>query len=183
MALHEGRDPAEVREVVTRRDGQVTTLSSRPPLRSLDELPTPDYTEYFERAGALKLLPEDPEEPVFLPFESSRGCWWGQKHQCTFCGLNGMGITYRAKSAQRMMAELDELSKFYPTTVMEAVDNILDMSYFTTVFQKLSEAEPGYKIFYEVKANLSKEQLKLLQKGGIIFIQPGKNHSTAMSSN
>jgi ribosomal peptide maturation radical SAM protein 1 len=173
IALQEGRDPAEVRGVVTRRDGRVTPLSSNPPFRSLDELPTPDYTEYFERARALKLLPEDPEECVLIPFESSRGCWWGQKHQCTFCGLNGTGITYRAKSPQRMMAELEELSKFYPSTVMEAVDNILNMSYFTTVFQELSQAEPGYKLFYEVKANLSKEQLKLLHQGGVISIQPG----------
>ena len=173
IALHEGRDPAEVRGVVTRREGKVTPLISRPPFRNLDELPTPDYSEYFERARALDLLPTDPEQLVELPFESSRGCWWGQKHQCTFCGLNGNGITYRAKSAGRMMAELAELSKYYPNTIMEAVDNILDMSYFNNVFQELSQANTDYKLFYEVKANLSKEQLKLLHRGGVINIQPG----------
>lgn len=173
IALQEGRDPTEIRGVVARRDGQVTPLSSRPPLRSLDELPTPDYTEYFERAESLGLLPKDPDERILLPFESSRGCWWGQKHQCTFCGLNGTGIVYRAKSPTRVLAELDELAKFYPQTIMEAVDNILDMSYITTVFQELSQTQPDYKLFYEVKANLSKEQLKLLHTGGVIRIQPG----------
>jgi ribosomal peptide maturation radical SAM protein 1 len=173
IALQEGRDPTQIRGVVARRNGRVTNLNSRPPLRTLDELPTPDYTEFFERAGNLGLLPTDPTERILIPFESSRGCWWGEKHQCTFCGLNGTGIVYRVKSPQKVLAELDELAKYYPKTVLEAVDNILDMSYITTVFQKLSETKPGYELFYEVKANLSKEHLKVLQNGGVIRIQPG----------
>ena len=31
--------------------------------------------------------------------ETSRGCWWGERSHCTFCGLNGMGMTYRSKNS------------------------------------------------------------------------------------
>ena len=33
------------------------------------------------------------------PFESARGCWWGAKHHCTFCGLNGSTMRFRASPA------------------------------------------------------------------------------------
>ncbi|HEX2913315.1 MAG TPA: RiPP maturation radical SAM C-methyltransferase [Chloroflexia bacterium] len=173
LALAEGCDPAEVPGVVCRHQGRVTPLRSRPPLRSLDDLPAPDYTEYFERARHLDLLPQTSEERIYLPFESSRGCWWGQKQQCTFCGLNGNGIVYRAKSPRKVQSELDELAKFYPQVVMEAVDNILDMSYLNTFMRQLSETKPGYELFYEVKANLSRQQIKLLHEAGVIKVQPG----------
>lgn len=173
LALAEGRDPAEVPGVVCRQQGQVTPLRSRPPLRSLDDLPAPDYAEYFERARHLDLLPQNPEEKIYLPFESSRGCWWGEKHQCTFCGLNGKGIGYRSKSPQKVQAELAELAEFYPQVIMEAVDNILDMSYLNTFMRELSETKPGYELFYEVKANLTRPQIKLLREAGVIKVQPG----------
>ena len=42
-----------------------------------------------------------------LLIESARGCWWGAKQHCTFCGLNGETMTFRAKSAPRVLAELE----------------------------------------------------------------------------
>ncbi len=58
----------------------------------------PDFSDYFsalrqfQQAGRLP-----PELPEFLTMESSRGCWWGAKHHCTFCGLNGEGMEFRQK--------------------------------------------------------------------------------------
>lgn len=174
MALQEGRDPAQVPGVVCRRDGQVTPLRARPPLKTLDELPAPDYVEYFERATKLGLLPDETEgAPIMLPFESSRGCWWGQKHQCTFCGLNGKGIVYRSKSPEKVLDELATLKSYRKKVLMEAVDNILDMSYLQTLFKKVIQEKPGYKFFYEVKANLRRDQVRLLHQGGVFSIQPG----------
>jgi radical SAM superfamily enzyme YgiQ (UPF0313 family) len=43
---------------------------------------------------------------VELLFEASRGCWWGAKHHCTFCGLNGLSMTFRSKSADRAYSEI-----------------------------------------------------------------------------
>ena len=53
--------------------------------KDLDKLPYPDYDDYVLTQKQLNLVfPGDPA----LHIEGSRGCWWGQKHQCTFCGLN-----------------------------------------------------------------------------------------------
>ena len=142
----------------------------RPVVRDLDALPTPDYDHYFEtlRASSLSNL----VQPGLLA-ESSRGCWWGEKSHCTFCGLNGIGMKYRSKSAERVLGELSELSGRYGIRSIQFVDNILDMSFFKTVLPKLAAAGDGYSIFYETKANLKRAQIELLAAAGVRWIQPG----------
>jgi ribosomal peptide maturation radical SAM protein 1 len=142
----------------------------RPVIRDMDALPTPDYDHYFEtlRASTLSNL----IEPGLLA-ESSRGCWWGAKSHCTFCGLNGTGMEYRSKSAERVLAELSELSRRYGVRSFQFVDNILDMSYFKTVLPQLAATGDRYSLFYETKANLKREQVRLLVDAGVRWIQPG----------
>jgi hypothetical protein len=117
--------------------------------------------------------PEAGLETPRLLFESSRGCWWGEKKHCTFCGLNGTSMAFRSKSAERALAELSELSGRHPGLSVLVVDNILDMRYFRDFVPGLAQAQLGVELFYEVKANLRKEQLRLLEAAGIREIQPG----------
>jgi radical SAM superfamily enzyme YgiQ (UPF0313 family) len=60
----------------------------------LDSLPIPDYQPYLRDREA------SGREPglAMLAFESSRGCWWGEKHHCTFCGFNQLSRTSRSSS-------------------------------------------------------------------------------------
>ena len=106
-------------------------------------------------------------------YETSRGCWWGQKQHCTFCGLNGEGMGFRTRSAERVIAEIRTLAgKYHPASIIMA-DNIMPYEYFSTVLPRLAKELPGLKIFYEQKANLSRERLVLLRDAGIHSIQPG----------
>ncbi|WNG25387.1 RiPP maturation radical SAM protein 1 [Cystobacter fuscus] len=135
----------------------------------LDELPVPDFDDYFEQLAASPL-----HEYVIpgLPIETSRGCWWGAKHHCTFCGLNGSGMEFRAKSQERVREEVLQLSARYGIKKFLAVDNILDNKYFSKVLPFL--AESGDMLwFYETKANLRREQVELLSRAGVRWIQPG----------
>ena len=136
--------------------------------------PPPDYAEYFERAERLGLLPRVAPPQVWLPFETARGCWWGEKHHCTFCGLNGTAMRFRGQvAASGSSTSSPALARRYRTFRFEAVDNILDMRYLTELFPALAESETGYEIFYEVKANLTRAQLRLLARGGVTHLQPG----------
>lgn len=173
IALRDGSDPAQVPGVATRRGGEVRPPRPRPLFRQMDTLPPPDYDEYFERAERLNLLSAGPSRRVMIPFESARGCWWGQKHHCTFCGLNGTGMAFRAKSPARVLAELRQAVERYRSWTFEAVDNILDMSYLKTLLPRLVEQDMGYELFYELKANLRRDQIKLLSEAGVASIQPG----------
>jgi ribosomal peptide maturation radical SAM protein 1 len=143
-----------------------------PPVRDLDALPVPKYDLYFDRAIALGLLPYY-RDTWTIPFESSRGCWWGEKHHCTFCGLNGNGMVYRSKSPERLLKELSVLAASHHITCFTAVDNILDWKYLPEVFTRLDQLKTDYQFFYEIKANLTRQQIKTLYLGWVRRIQPG----------
>lgn len=136
----------------------------------LDSLPTPSYADYFE---TLERSPLRDRIVPGLPLETSRGCWWGAKHQCTFCGLNGSSLGYRSKSAERVYQEVETLWDRHGISGFEVVDNILDMRYFQTLLPRLAEEPQPWRFFYEVKANLSREQLELLVRSGVTWVQPG----------
>jgi ribosomal peptide maturation radical SAM protein 1 len=172
-ALAAGTDPAAVPGVVRRDGDRVAATPAAPPLTRLDDLPAPDYTEYFDRAERLGLLTPAGRRDVWLPVETARGCWWGAKHHCTFCGLNGTTMAFRAKSAPRVLGELAEQARRYRSFRFAAVDNILDPTYLRTLFPALVEARSDYELFYEVKANLTRGQLRLLARAGVAGIQPG----------
>jgi len=152
------------------RDGAGDSPPPRPVFRNLDALPVPDYSQYFEALRGSTLSPMI--QPGLLA-ESSRGCWWGEKSHCTFCGLNGTGMKYRSKSAARVVLELEELSRRYGIRSVQYVDNILDMSFFRTVLPALAAADEKYELFYETKANLKRDEVRLLAEAGVRWIQPG----------
>ncbi|MFD7817219.1 RiPP maturation radical SAM C-methyltransferase [Streptomyces sp. NPDC059785] len=171
--LAEDGDLATVPGLAHRAGGRVVTGPPARLVRDLDSLPVPDYDEYFRHAEELGLLARTARRPVAIPLETARGCWWGMRHHCTFCGLNGQTMEFRAKSAERVLAEFAEQTRRYRTFRFEPVDNILDTRYLRTLFPALIESDAQYEIFYEVKANLTRRQLKTLADAGVTRIQPG----------
>lgn len=142
-----------------------------PPLvEEMDLLPVPDFDDYFERIARASWAPG---VDVHLLIETSRGCWWGAKKHCTFCGLNGATMAYRSKSPARAFEEIVQLVSRYGVKRLECVDNILDNRYISTVFPRLAASGLGVELFYEVKANLRLDQLKALRAAGVTSIQPG----------
>lgn len=145
-----------------------------PPLKDIADAATPDFTDFMAQlrdAQAQGLLPAN--LPEGLPLESSRGCWWGMKNHCTFCGLNGEGMDFRIKPAERTLEEIATVWRLWSPEYVSFTDNIMPLSYFKTVLPALAgwEEKPG--LFYEVKANLKYEQLEAMCEAGLVQIQPG----------
>lgn len=138
-------------------------------IADMNRTPTPDFDEYFATLAASPLT-----ECVVpgLAMETSRGCWWGAKHHCTFCGLNGGNMAFRSKPAGRVLGELDMLAERYGITRFNIVDNILDLGYIKTLLPLLARPEP-FTLFYETKANLRRDQLQTIAAAGIRRLQPG----------
>ena len=109
-----------------------------------------------------------------LPFETSRGCWWGERAHCTFCGLNGASMAYRSMPEKTALEQIQDLIARYSDrcSLFESVDNIMPKSYVDEVFGRL-QPPGGVSIFYEVKADLSAQDLETLAQGGVTKIQPG----------
>jgi len=168
----EGSDgsPCRVAGVIHRDGGASVANKAAPLVTRVDELPTPDYDDYYSdlqnSSMASAVTPR-------LLIETSRGCWWGAKSHCTFCGLNGETMAFRRKNPERVLAEINEITHRYGVNVLDAVDDILDISFFKTVLPSLARRQPKVHIFYEIKANLSLEKIQLLKASGIDVIQPG----------
>jgi ribosomal peptide maturation radical SAM protein 1 len=172
VALSEDKPTDQIPGVASRHDGNIVFGGAQRLLEDLDQLPIPRYGEYFSRAESAGILPRTRARPT-LPFESARGCWWGEKQHCTFCGLNGDSMRYRSKSPTRVASELAELARSYGTLNFTAVDNIVDTRYLKELFPQLVDEGKDYKFFYEIKANLTREQIKALRLAGVVEIQPG----------
>ncbi|MFL6119516.1 RiPP maturation radical SAM C-methyltransferase [Actinophytocola sp.] len=171
--LAEGVDPGTTPGVISRTSGELVSTPPAPPRTALDDLPIPDHTEYFATAERLGLTDPDRRRRVWVPVETARGCWWGAKHHCVFCGLNAEAMRFRSKSPERVLRELAELTRSTGSFRLAAVDNILDHRYLTTLLPRLAESELGYELFFEVKGNLGREQVRLLGQAGVRHVQPG----------
>ena len=131
-------------------------------------VPPPKFDEFFQ-AYALANLPFPPK----LLFETSRGCWWGEKHHCTFCGLNGGTMAFRRKAPELALEQLGDVAQKYPGVTICMTDNIMDYSYLKSLVPEIVKRSMALDLFYEMKANLRYDQLELLSAAGINRIQPG----------
>lgn len=136
----------------------------------LDELVELDYAPF------MKLVEErygDGGLEVTLPFETSRGCWWGERAHCTFCGLNGLTMNYRAMNPDNAVNLISSLFRHTSHAVrLESVDNILPKNYMESVFPRLRTPESMH-IFYEVKADLSEQDMEIMSAARVKVVQPG----------
>jgi magnesium-protoporphyrin IX monomethyl ester (oxidative) cyclase len=139
-------------------------------VKNLSDCAIPDFDDYFQSleqySGRQYVTPG-------LLIETSRGCWWGMINHCTFCGLNGGGMSYRSKPPERAISEFLHLARKYKLTRFLVVDNILDLKYFHEVLPALAAAPEEFTLFYEIKSNISYEQLKILRDAGVTWLQPG----------
>ena len=129
-----------------------------------------NYAPFMRRLE--EYFPNREVKPV-LTLETSRGCWWGERAHCTFCGLNGVTMGYRAAKPEVAIDLFKSLFQYSgKVSRLMAVDNILPKSYLQQVLPFLN-TPPDMEIFYEVKADLSEQDMAVLAKSGVKQIQPG----------
>ncbi|MEY4704666.1 MAG: hypothetical protein RL042_862 [Nitrospirota bacterium] len=131
----------------------------------------PDYDDYYHLLAELGDAAQGLDR--ILLYEGSRGCWWGEKHHCTFCGLNAQSMKFRAKSPDQAAREMTALSSRYDTARFRLVDNIIDMKYVENLFGQFAAAHCDLDVFIEIKSNLQKSQIRTLAVGGVKCMQPG----------
>jgi len=154
------------------REGDQIRLTRNPSLFSgFANTGPPDYDDYYRLLAELGETAQGLDR--ILLYEGSRGCWWGEKHHCTFCGLNAQSMKFRAKSSEQVAREMTYLSHRYDTARFRLVDNIIDMKYVESLFGKFAEDHCDLDVFIETKSNLHKSQIRTLATGGVKCMQPG----------
>lgn len=134
------------------------------------ELRAPNFDGWF---AAFENSPVSEYLAPELVVESARGCWWGEHHHCTFCGLNGTAMTFRAKPPETFVTEVSDLVARHSVLDVVTVDNILDPGYLRTALPELATKDWDLRLHYEVKANLTTDQIGVLSSAGVVSVQPG----------
>lgn len=155
--------------------GAPVQLGGPPAVRSygvendINELVEIDYEPFIQ---AYTTNFPDHGQPILL-FETSRGCWWGERAHCTFCGLNGNTINYRSMRTDRAFTLFNGLFQHAGRVrELQSVDNILPKSYLKEVLPFL-DTPPSVFMFYEVKADLDEDDFRVLARARVTRIQPG----------
>lgn len=101
-ALHEGHDLLQFKGV-TLPDGKASAPAT--PLRDLDRSPVPDFTDF----------PWDRYPVRIVPVMTGRGCQWDK---CLFCSdvISASGRTFRTRSVENVLLELEEQARRHDTT-------------------------------------------------------------------
>ncbi len=160
------KNTAELPAQVLSRDSGTAPCPGHQP-EDLDCLPTPDYHPYF--AEIKNIFQDLPFIPV-LPVEFSRGCWW---NKCTFCNLNLQWQGYRYKTAERMTAEVEALSRQYQCLDFTFTDNALPVRQADQFFQRQRQLQQDRRFFAEVRATGDHRRLVDYAQGGLQTIQVG----------
>ncbi|MFJ6635918.1 RiPP maturation radical SAM C-methyltransferase [Streptomyces sp. NPDC091376] len=154
------------------RDSSGRSIANSIPVGPLppSALLPPDFDGYTDRLDASAARSWG--SPC-LVLEGSRGCWWGEKHQCTFCGLNGSFMQFRSKAGETFYTQIVDQLRRHRILDVSIVDNILDMQYFGSLLPLIIDSEYDVRFHVEVKSNLRSHQLRLLSDAGMTFVQPG----------
>jgi ribosomal peptide maturation radical SAM protein 1 len=165
-------DPFAAVEGLCWRDGAGRSVANPMSSRPLPPagIVAPDYAGYFERLASSRA--QSWVEPK-LVVEGARGCWWGEKHHCTFCGLNGSFMQFRSKEAGQFHDEIVALAERHQVLDMFVVDNIMDMGYVQSLLPRLAESDYDLRLQYEIKSNMRGAQVQALADAGLVSVQPG----------
>lgn len=136
-------------------------------LKSLDILPCPNFDDFFSQAKLLSLN----LEMLTLPYEYARGCWWGEMHPCSMCGFFGTQDQYLTKNTPKVVSEIEFLTTRYNISRIRFTDLV------NPRIEQLKELiclrEKGLKVFWELRPDITAEQIQLLKEIGLESCQIG----------
>jgi len=135
--------------------------------KELDFLKTSNFDEYFERLD-LHPLKTEIWNQNWIPFETSRGCWWAEKSKCTFCALTKSNSLFRKQSVEEIIEKLIHFSNKYGVLKFQFFDWIISYSYFEDLFPQIAKLDFDFTIYLQSKVNLDYDQLKILKKIGTV---------------
>lgn len=158
---------------VTWHDGDRIQLTPGGGLEDMNSSPMPNYFPYFAEVERVRGNTGAVLEIEALPFEGSRGCWWGQKNHCLFCGINADLLRFREKSPERVLDEIMVLSHLHGVAKLTATDWIISRRSRIEIFEALRDSDFDIEIFYETRSDLDKSEVALMKAAGALRVQPG----------
>ena len=159
---------------ITYRDGSGAVCATEPPPQvDMNDVPTPNFDDFFADIRRLSEEHKVDVEVMDLPVENSRGCWWGAKSHCVFCGIRDEDMAYRHRDAERVLQVMAELHARHGIPQFRFSDYILPHKYFETLMPELVRMGSPYALCCEMKSNVNEARFALMARAGFMEVQPG----------
>ncbi len=132
-----------------------------------------DFGDYFARLAAGPLAGTFTPR---VPFETSRGCWWGEKRRCTFCGQASAALELPAARARTARWPSSSTSRArIPAAPVFFTDEIAPRDAFDDArARSCPRRVPGLEVVYfEVRPDLSRRDLEALAAAGVRRLEAG----------
>jgi ribosomal peptide maturation radical SAM protein 1 len=154
------------------KDGKQIIWNQNSSFIDMNSLPIPSYDPFYEELDV-----SSPSIKEFfnsygrLPIEISRGCWW---NNCSFCSQRILQKKYREKKIQRIINEIEILSKKYKVLDFQLIGDTLLKSEYRHLFKEIIRLNKDYTFFVETRAGqLAFDDYKLMKQAGFTTIQTG----------
>ena len=90
-----------------------------------------------------------------------------------FCGINKDLMGFRVKDVEKVVEDIVTLSARYGVVKFTATDYIISRWHCDELFRRLKDLGLDLEIFYEIRADMKKDQLVAMRDAGINDVQPG----------
>ncbi|MBX4952756.1 RiPP maturation radical SAM protein 1 [Rhizobium binae] len=154
----------DVPQVYYRDNGAVVQTIGNEPIESLDDLPFPDYSDYFHelQASGAAVIPR-------VTIEMGRGCRWGK---CSFC-IEGLASRkgFRAKSPDRVVKEITDCVEQYQ--VLDFVTADPDVAFYADVFKKIGDLSFDLNFMVELSGLVRPKHMEIMLRAGVRTVQIG----------
>ena len=87
--------------------------------------------------------------------------------------MNCKTLNFRRKSPRRAEDEIKTLTARYKVDKVILTDSIIDMSFFKTLLPALADWGGLEELFLEARANLNREQVRILRSAGVKIVSTG----------
>lgn len=122
----------------------------------MQDIPMPDFTD----------LPLDKYCFPKLPYQMTRGCYWGR---CAFCGYRGSNVQYHISPKDKVISDLIELKKLHDVRNFYFVDDAIAPNYMEGIAKLILENDLDivYTAFLRTEEGFTPEVCALLYKSGL----------------
>ena len=105
---------------------------------------------------------------IVMPFQTSRGCYWGK---CTFCDQD-FGMHYNVKSIDKVISQMKELKEKYKITHYEFIDESVSPTYLKDLSTELlkTDINPSFFLDARLESAFSEDVFKKASEAGLKMI-------------
>ncbi|SCY95895.1 B12-binding domain-containing radical SAM protein [Alkaliphilus peptidifermentans] len=122
----------------------------------MDDIPMPDFSD----------MPLELYAYPKLPFQMTRGCYWGR---CAFCGHRGCNSKYMVANKKKVVDEIKALKEQHDIRMFHFADDAILPKYFVDVAKLITDEglDIVYSVFLRTEKGFSKENCQILFKSGL----------------